>query len=123
MDVFYQPSSEKNKKLEWIEKLDSPLSIVKSTWSGNIMITVYNNIDLLASTEIQKRYIDVLETYDLNSHISKAIRIGKKLIDHIISIIPANKILHSDVLPCPAFRGHDLPYIIANMPVNKFETR
>ena len=113
MDVFYQPSSEKNKKLEWIEKLDSPLSIVKSTWSGNIMITVYNNTDLLASTEIQKRYIDVLETYDLNSHISKAIRIGKKLIDHIISIIPANKILHSDVLPCSAFRDHDAPYIIA----------
>ena len=109
MCVFYQPSSENNKKLEWIEKLDSPLSIVKSTWNGNIMITADNNIDLLASTEIQKRYIDVLETYDLNSHISKAIRIGK----NIISIIPANKILHSDVLPCPAFRDHDAPYIIA----------
>ena len=28
--VFYQPSSENNKKLEWIEKLDPVLSIVKS---------------------------------------------------------------------------------------------
>ena len=27
--VFYQPSSENNKKLEWIEKLDSVLSVVK----------------------------------------------------------------------------------------------
>ena len=53
--VFYQPSSENNKKLEWIEKLDSVLSIVKSTWNGNIMITGNSNIDLLASTEIQKR--------------------------------------------------------------------
>ena len=43
-----------------------------------------------------KRYIEVLETYDLNNHISKGTRIGKKLIDHIISNIPANKILHSD---------------------------
>ena len=74
--VFYQPSSENNKKLEWIEKLDSVLSIVKSTWNGKVRITGDSNIDLLASTEIQKRYIEVLETYDLNNHISKATRIG-----------------------------------------------
>ena len=29
--LFYQPNSENNKKIEWIEKLDSVLSIVKST--------------------------------------------------------------------------------------------
>ena len=74
--VFYQPSSENNKKLEWLEKLDSVLSIVKSTWKGPVRITGDSNIDLLASTEIQKRYIEVLETYDLNNHISKATRIG-----------------------------------------------
>ena len=74
--VFYQPSSENNKKLEWLEKLDSVLSIVKSTWNGTVRITGDSNIDLLASTEIQKRYIEVLETYDLNNHISKATRIG-----------------------------------------------
>ena len=74
--VFYQPSSENNKKLEWLEKLDSVLSIVKSTWKGTVRITGDSNIDLLASTEIQKRYIEVLETYDLNNHISKATRIG-----------------------------------------------
>ena len=74
--VFYQPSSENNKKLEWLEKLDSVLSIVKSTWNGTVRITGDSNIDLLASTEIQKRYTEVLETYDLNNHISKATRIG-----------------------------------------------
>ena len=69
--MFYQPSSENNMKLEWIEKLDSTLSIVKSTWNGNI-ITGDCNIDLFASTKIQKKYIEVLENYDLNNHISKA---------------------------------------------------
>ena len=74
---------------------------------------------------IKKRYIEVLETYDLNNDISKSTWIGKKLIGNIniISNIPANKILHSDVLPCPTISDHDAPYIIANMPVNKFETR
>ena len=86
------------------------------------MITGDSNIDLLASTKIQKRYIEVLETYDLNNHITKATRNGKKLIDHIISIIPANKILHSD-LPCLTISDRDAHYIIANRPVNKFETR
>ena len=52
---------------------------------------------------------EVLETYDLNNHVSKATRSGKKLIDHIISNIPANKILHSDVLPCPTISDHDAP--------------
>ena len=121
--VFYQPNSENSKKLEQIEKLDSVLSIVKSTWNGTFMITGDSNIDLLASTEIPKRYTEVLETYDLNSHITKATRIGKKLIDHIISNIPANKILHSDVRPCTTISDPDAPYIIANMPVNKLETR
>ena len=60
--VFYQASSENNKKLEWIEKLDSVLSIVKSTCNATVMITGDSNIGLLASTEIQKRYIEVLES-------------------------------------------------------------
>ena len=79
--VFYQPSSDNNKKRIWIEKLD------------------------------------------LNKHISKASRIEKKLIDRIISNTPANKVPHSDVLRCPTISDHNAPYIIANMPVNKFETR
>ena len=87
------------------------------------MITGGSNIDLLTSTKIQKRYIEVLETYDLKNHITKATWTGKKLIDHIISDIPTNKIRHSNVLPCPTISDQDTPYIIANMSVNKFETR
>ena len=60
--VFYQQSSENTKKLEWIKKLDSVLSIVKSTCNGTVNITGDSNIGLLASTEIQKRYIEVLES-------------------------------------------------------------
>ena len=60
--VFYQPSSENTKKLEWIEKLDSVLSIVKSMYNGTVKITGDSNIGLLASTEILKRYIEVLES-------------------------------------------------------------
>ena len=42
--VFYQPSSENTKKLERIEKLDSVLSIVKSTCNATVMITGDSNI-------------------------------------------------------------------------------
>ena len=58
------------------------------------MIIEDTNIGLLGSTEIGKRYIEVLETYDLNNHITKATWTGKKLIDHIISNIPTSKIPH-----------------------------
>ena len=64
-------------------------------WNGTLMITGDSNI------EIQKRY----KRY--TRYISKATQIGKKLIDHIISKIPANKILHSDVLRCPTITDYD----------------
>ena len=43
------------------------------------MITGDSNIDLLASNEIQKRYIEVLETYDINNHITKATDLERNL--------------------------------------------
>ena len=111
--VFYQASSENNKKLEWIEKLDSVLSIVKSTCNATVMIIGDSNIGLLASTEIQKRYIEVLES---NPNC-------KEIYRPYLSNIQANKILHSDVLPCPTISDHEAFSMIANMPGNKFKTR
>ena len=52
--VFYQPSSEDNKNLEWIEKLDSVLSMVKSTWNGNIMITEDRTLTYLHQLKSKK---------------------------------------------------------------------
>ena len=85
------------------------------------MINGDSNINLSTSNEIQKICIEVLETYDLNNRITKATRIGKKLVE--ISKISANKILNSDVLPCTTISDQDAPCIIANMPVNKFKIR
>ena len=50
-------------------------------------------IDLLASTEIPKKYIDVPENYDLNNHITKATRNGNKFLNHIISNIQQTRFL------------------------------
>ena len=45
------------------------------------------------------------------------------LFDHISSNVSKNKILHSDVLPCPAISDHDAPYIFVNILTNKYEIR
>ena len=65
----------------------------------------------------------MLHTYQLSCHITKPTRKAKKLIDHISSNISKNKILHSDVLPCATISDHDAPYIIVNIPTNKYEIR
>ena len=65
----------------------------------------------------------MLHTYQLSCHKTKSTRKGKKLIDHICSNICKKKILHSDVLPCPTISDHDAPYIIKNIPTNKYEIR
>ena len=68
MNIFYQPSSENNKSIEWTEKLDFRMSIVKSTCSRTIMTSGYINFDLLASRKIKKRYIEVIEIYNLSKY-------------------------------------------------------
>ena len=37
--VFYQPSSRNAKKIDWIEKVDTVLSSIKSTWNSTIIPT------------------------------------------------------------------------------------
>ena len=81
-------------------------------------------INLHASTEAQKKYIEALETYDLNNHITKAARTGRKLIDHIISNILANKILH--LFRCITVSNNQLSrrtLYHCKHAFNKFETR
>ena len=45
--ALHQPSSDEKEKLIWIEKLDTVLSIVKSSWNKTIIITGDTNIDYL----------------------------------------------------------------------------
>ena len=121
--VVYQPSSENAKKIEWVEKIDAVLSSIKSTWDSTIILTGDTNIDLLSSSTTRDMYEQMLHTYQLSCHITKPTRKGKKLIDHISSNISKNNILCSDVLPCVTISDHDAPYIIVNIPTNKYEIR
>ena len=111
------------KKIEWIEKIDAVLSSIKSTWGSTIILTGDTNNDLLSSLMTRDMYEQMLHTYQLSSHITKSTRKGKKLIDHISSNICKNKILHSDVFPCPTISDHDALYIIVNIPAIRYEIR
>ena len=65
----------------------------------------------------------MLHTYQLSYHITKSTRKVEKLVDHISSNICKNKILNLDALPCPTISNRDAPYIIVNIPTNKYEMR
>ena len=121
--VVYQSSSGNTKKIEWIEKIGAVLSSIKSTWDSGIILTGDTNIDLLSSSTNPDMYEQILHTYQLSCHITKPARKGKKLIDHISSSNCKKKIFHSDVLPCPTISDHDAPYVIVNLPTNKYEIR
>ena len=121
--ALYQPSSDEKEKLIWIEKLDTLLSIVNSTWNKTIIITGDTNIDYLKPSVALKRYEEVNETYNLKEHITIPTRKGTKIIDHIITNLQENKLITINVLPCPTISDHDAPYIITNIPGIKFQTR
>ena len=106
-----------------MEKIDAVLSSIKRTWDSAIILTGDTNIDLLSSSTTRDMYEQMLHTYQLSCHITKPTGKDKKLIDHISSNICENKIFHLDVLPCPTISDHDAPYIIVNIPTNKYEIR
>ena len=81
------------------------------------------NIDYLKPSVALKRYKEVIETYNLKQHITIPTRKGTKIIDHIITNLQENKLITTNVLPCPTVSDHDVPYIITNIPGIKFQTR
>ena len=63
----------------------------------------------------------IFRVVNLVQHINLPTRKGSKIIYRIIINIP-NKILYSNVLPCPSISDHDVLYIIAKIPTSKYQS-
>ena len=113
--VLYQPSLNETEKLTCIEKFERILTEIYIKWSGVIIIAGDFNIDLLnGNKQSQHRYKDILHSFSLRQHITKATRNSKTLIDHVISTIP-NGVIHQDILHTEEISDHDAPYVIFNI--------
>ena len=99
------------------------LFVVNSTLNRTIIITGDTNIDYLKPSVALKRNKEVIETYNLQQHITIPTRKGTKTIDYIITNLQENKLITTNVLPCPTVSDHDAPYITRNIPGIKFKTR
>ena len=119
LGIIHQHSPQIEENMEWLNKIQTMLSIIASTFTGTIILAGDTNINLNKPSRPQKRYQEILEIYNLVQHINLPTRKGRKVIDHIITNIP-NKILYSKVLPCPLISDHDAPYIVAKIPTNKY---
>ena len=86
------------------------LSLVNSNWNKTIIITGDTNIDYLKPSIALKRYDEVIETYNFKQDITIPTRKGTKIIDHIITNLKENKLITTNVLPCPTVNNHDAPY-------------
>ena len=123
VEALCQLSSDEKEKFIWIKKLDAILSIVNRTWNKTIMITADTNIDYLKPLVALKRYKEVIKTYNLKQHITIALCKGTKIIDPIITNLQENKLITTNVRPCPTASDSDASYIITNIPGIKFQTR
>ena len=102
-------SSNEIEKLEWLENSDKLLVDVYLKWKGIFIVTVDFNINLLGKlTQSTLRYKNMLHTFSLHQHITKATRKNKTLIDHISS----NKSIYTNVLMTDEISDHDAPYRI-----------
>ena len=113
--VAYQPSSNEIEKLEWLENFENLLVDVYLKWKSVFIVTVNFNIDLPGDLkESILRYKNLLHTFSLHQHITKATWKNKILIDHISSNIN-NKLSLIDVLMTNEMSGQDTPYRTFNI--------
>ena len=121
--VFYQPLPEDKEKLIWIQKLDTILSATTTTWNKTIVIAGDTNIDYNKPSTVLETSKEILDTCNFKQHIKKPTRQGVKTIDHIVRNLETEKVLITDVLPCPAVTDHDAPYVIIKIPTTSFQAR
>ena len=114
---------EDQKKLIWNQKLDTIISAITTTWNKTIVIAGDTNIDYNKPSTVLETYKEVLDTYNLKQHVKKPTRQGVKTIDHIVSNLETEKVLITDVLPCPTVSNHDAPYAIIKITTASFQTR
>ena len=119
---IYQPSSKSNEKYQWIDKIESVLATITTSFDGTAIITGEINMDTTKVSEVRKYYLNMLATFDLVQHFELPTRKGQKTIDHIISNTPRN-VIYQNVLPCPSVSDHDAPYIITTFIIERFEPR
>ena len=122
LGVFYQPDSDPVKKCAWVEKFETILAAVHSKWDGTLAIAGDINIDITNPSSFAQKYQGILRSFNLNQHIKDPTRKGKWLIDHIATNIP-NNVIATGVIPTPEVSDHDMPYIIVNARLSRFEAR
>ena len=81
--VFYQPRPEDKEKLEYIQKLDTILSIVTTTLSKTVIITGHTRIDYNKLSTVLESYniaeffalkcFEMDELYNIRENIKKAV--------------------------------------------------
>ena len=70
------------------------------------------NIDLTGEQkESTKCYENIIHSFNLHQHITKPMRKGKSLIDHICSNVP-NKLIHNDIIYTDEISDHDTPFVV-----------
>ena len=106
-----------------LEKFERILNEIYIKWSGVIVIAGDFNTDLLnGNKQSQRRYKDILHSFSLRQHVTKAARKSKTLIDHVISTIP-NGVIHHDIAHTEEISDHDAPYVIFNIKKEKYQPR
>ena len=122
LGVLYQDNFDSTSKTIWLQKLDTVIGQLSSSWDGTIMICGDMNINTLDSTNpILNLYEAILNSYNLTRHINEPTR-GNKVLDNIISNSPS-QIKHCGVIPCPEISDHDSPYVIFDTKLRVYEPR
>ena len=122
LGIFYQPNFDNLAKSKWLHKFDDILSYACSRWNKSIVICGDMNFDLSKPDEpIQKHYLSILSSHNLNQHVKKPTR-KTAILDHIITNSIA-KVKNVNVIPCPEVSDHDAPCITLSTKFAPFEPR
>ena len=93
----------------WLDGFETMLAHLTAHWDGQLLITRNANVDMLKpDTALTKHNSDIISIYKLHQVVTKPTRIAAKsktIIDHFITN-HANRVTHTNVLPCPLVSDH-----------------
>ena len=122
LGIYYQPDFDYLAKSVWLDKFDDILSYACSRWKNSIVICRDMNFDLSKPDEpIQKCYLSILSSDNLNQHVKKPTR-KTAILDHIITN-SIEKVKNVHVIPRSEVSDHDAPYITLSTKFTPFEPR
>ena len=76
LGIVYQPSTQIEEKMKWLNKINIMLSLITLTFAGAFLLAGNTNLNVNKPPRFQKQYQEILENFNHAQHMNSLLRKG-----------------------------------------------